>query len=242
MQSELPYKRVLLKFSGEALAGEKRFGIDADILDRITDEIIAAKALGVEFGVVIGGGNIFRGIQAEKWGIGRIKADQMGMLATVINALAMQEMLERKNQEVHHLSAIRMVEIAEPMILPRAIEYLEKGRIVLFSSGTGNPFFSTDSAAALRAAEIRADAIIKATKVDGVYDKDPIQFPDAKFYPSLDYQTIIEKQLKVMDLTAITMCRDNHIPMVVYNMNTSGDLKRILRGQKIGTMISGRKP
>jgi len=234
----LPYKRVLLKFSGEALAGEKRFGISHLVIDQISDEIIQAKALGTEIGIVIGGGNFFRGIEAGEGG-DRVKADQMGMLATVMNALAMQEMLQRKGQTVHHLSAIRMIEVAEPMIAARANEYLSDGKIVLFSAGTGNPFFSTDTAAALRAAEIKADAIIKATKVDGVYDKDPVKYPDALFFRDLNFQEVVEKQLKVMDLTAITLCRDNRIPIIVYNMKKPGNLDRILRGEKIGTLISG---
>lgn len=238
--SEAYYKRVLLKFSGEALAGEKRFFIDPSVLDQLCEEICSAKSLGIEIGIVIGGGNIFRGLSASQQGMDRVKADYMGMLATVINALAIQDALERKDLKVRVMSAIGMIEVAEPMIVRKANAYLENGEIVIFCAGTGRPFFSTDTGAALRAAEIKADAILKATKVDGVYDKDPEKNPDARFFNTLDYQTAIEKQLKVMDLTAITLCQDNDIPIIVYNMKKSGNLKRILMGERIGTIISRR--
>ena len=234
-----PYHRVLLKFSGEALSGEKGTGIDAAVIDQLTDEIVSASELGIELGLVIGGGNIFRGISASQRGMNRIKADYMGMLATVINALAVQDALESKGAKVMIMSAIQMIEVAEPMAVRKALEYLSNGQIVIFSAGTGRPFFSTDTAAALRAVEIQADAIVKATKVDGVYDRDPVTHPDAKFYRQLDYQTVVEKRLKVMDLTAITLCQDNHLPILVYNMKVPGNLRRLLLGEEVGTVISG---
>jgi len=234
-----PYHRVLLKFSGEALSGEKGSGIDAAVIDQLTDEIVSASELGIELGLVIGGGNIFRGISASQRGMNRIKADYMGMLATVINALAVQDALESKGAKVMIMSAIQMIEVAEPMAVRKALEYLSNGQIVIFSAGTGRPFFSTDTAAALRAVEIQADAIVKATKVDGVYDRDPVTHPDAKFYRQLDYQTVVEKRLKVMDLTAITLCQDNHLPILVYNMKVPGNLRRLLLGEEVGTVISG---
>jgi len=234
-----PYHRVLLKFSGEALSGEKGTGIDAAVIDQLTDEIVSASELGIELGLVIGGGNIFRGISASQRGMNRVKADYMGMLATVINALAVQDALESKGAKVTIMSAIQMIEVAEPMAVRKALEYLSNGQIVIFSAGTGRPFFSTDTAAALRAVEIQADAIVKATKVDGVYDRDPVTYPDAKFYRQLDYQTAVEKRLRVMDLTAITLCQDNHLPILVYNMKVPGNLRRLLLGEEVGTVISG---
>jgi len=239
--SKAKYHRVLLKFSGEALAGEKGTGIDPVILDQLCIEIVSAKDLGVELGIVIGGGNIFRGLSASQRGMDRVKADYMGMLATVINALAVQDALESKGLSVTVMSAIQMIEVAEPMVIRKAKEYLSNGQIVIFSAGTGRPFFSTDTAAALRAVEIHADVIIKATKVKGVFDKDPVKYSDAKFYSRLDYQTAVEKQLKVMDLTAITLCRDNQLPVLVYNMKVAGNLRRLLMGEEIGTIISGGK-
>jgi len=233
------YQRVLLKFSGEALAGHKGFGIDPTVLDEVCTEIQAAKELGIELGIVIGGGNIFRGLAASERGMDRVKADYMGMLATVINALAVQDALESRGLKVTVMSAIQMIDVAEPMIIRKADEYLKSGHIVIFSAGTGRPFFSTDTGAALRAVEIHADAIIKATKVDGVYDKDPVKYSDAVFYKTLDYQTVVENQLKVMDLTAITLCQDNKLPILVYNMNVKDNLCRLLTGEDIGTLISG---
>jgi len=237
--SRAKYQRVLLKFSGEALAGAKGFGIDPAVLSDVCTEIQAAKELGIELGLVIGGGNIFRGLAASERGMDRVKADYMGMLATVINALAIQDALESRGLKVTVMSAIQMMDVAEPMIIRKAEEYLKKGHIVIFSAGTGRPFFSTDTGAALRAVEIHANAIIKATKVDGVYDKDPVKHPDATMFKTLDYQTAVEKQLKVMDLTAITLCKDNNLPILVYNMNVKGNLHRLLTGEKIGTLISG---
>jgi len=233
------YQRVLLKFSVEALAGDKGFGIDPTVLDEVCTEIQAAKELGIELGIVIGGGNIFRGLAASERGMDRVKADYMGMLATVINALAVQDALESRGLKVTVMSAIQMIDVAEPMIIRKADEYLKSGHIVIFSAGTGRPFFSTDTGAALRAVEIHADAIIKATKVDGVYDKDPVKYSDAVFYKTLDYQTVVENQLKVMDLTAITLCQDNKLPILVYNMNVKDNLCRLLTGEDIGTLISG---
>jgi len=232
------YQRVLLKFSGEALAGAKGFGIDPAVLDDVCTEIQSAKDLGIELGIVIGGGNIFRGLAASERGMDRVKADYMGMLATVINALAVQDALESKGMKVTVMSAIQMIDVAEPMIIRKAEEYLENGQIVIFSAGTGRPFFSTDTGAALRAVEIHADAIIKATKVDGVYDKDPVKHSDAILFKTLNYQTVVENQLKVMDLTAITLCQDNKLPILVYNMNVKGNLRRLLTGEDIGTLIS----
>jgi len=233
-----PYKRVLLKFSGEALAGEEHIGLDPELINQIAAEIKSASELGVQIGLVFGGGNIFRGLSLAGQAMDRVRADYMGMLATVINALAMQDALEKLGLRVHVFSAIQMIEVAELMIVRDARQYLENGEIVIFSAGTGRPFFSTDSGAALRAVEMKADAIIKATKVDGVYDKDPEKYPDAKFFKQLDYQTAIEKRLKVMDLTAITLCQDNDLPIIVYNMKVPGNLRKVLTGENIGTIIT----
>ncbi|MCD6440444.1 MAG: UMP kinase [Candidatus Marinimicrobia bacterium] len=239
--SKVKYQRVLLKFSGEALAGTRASGIDLAMLNRLCDELAEVEVLGIQLGIVIGGGNIFRGLNASQQGMNRVKADYMGMLATVINALAVQDALETRGLKVTVMSAIQMLEVAEPMVIRKAVEYLSKGHIVIFSAGTGRPFFSTDTGAALRAVEIQADAIIKATKVDGVYDKDPVKFSDAQFYRHLDYQTAVEKKLQIMDLTAITLCQDNQLPILVYNMKTPGNLRRLLLGEEIGTIISGGK-
>jgi len=232
------YQRVLLKFSGEALSNAEA-PLDPAVLTYLVDEITTIQTLGVQIGIVLGGGNIFRGLSGSNQGISRVRGDHMGMLATVINALALQEVLESRGMKARTLSAIRMIEVAEPMLVRRANQYLANGEIVLFAAGTGNPFFSTDSGAALRASEIGAQLLIKATKVDGVYDKDPVRYPDAIFYARLDYQTVIEKRLKVMDLTALTICQDNHIPIVVYNMKQPGNLRRVILGEPVGTMISG---
>lgn len=237
--TQVKYQRVLLKFSGEALAGSKGFGIDPIILENVCREIQSAAALGIELGIVIGGGNIFRGLAASERGMNRVKADYMGMLATVINALAVQDKLESMGSQATVMSAIKMEDVAEPMIIRKAEDYLKNGHIVIFSAGTGRPFFSTDTGAALRAVEIHADAIIKATKVDGVYDKDPVKHTGAVFFKTLDYQTVVEKQLQVMDLTAITLCRDNNLPILVYNMNVKDNLRRLLTGEELGTIISG---
>lgn len=234
----IPYKRVILKFSGEALAGEKRTGFNPEMIQQIANEIKSVAGLGVQMGIVFGGGNIIRGLSATGQTMDRVKADYMGMLATVINALAMQDALEKLGLRAHVFSAIQMIEVAELMIIRNARKYLDRGEIVIFSGGTGRPFFSTDSGAALRAVEIQANAIIKATKVDGVYDKDPEKYADARFFEKLDYQTAVEKRLKVMDLTAITICQDNDLPIIVYNMKVPGNLRKVLTGAKVGTLIT----
>lgn len=234
----LKYKRILLKLSGESLMGSQSFGIDSDVLERIAEEIQKVIKLGVHVGMVIGGGNIYRGLSAHKQGINRVTGDQMGMLATVINALAIQNSLEKHGIYTRVQSAIKMDEIAEPFILRRALRHLEKGRVVIFSSGTGSPYFTTDTAAALRAIEIRADIIIKGTRVDGVYDCDPEKFKKAKLFKKLSYQDVLEKDLRVMDLTAITLCQENRLPIKVFNMNIRGDLAKLVSGENIGTLIS----
>lgn len=240
MPNPINIKRILIKFSGEVLAGDNHFGIDQKMVDKVAEEIIALKKYNLEIGLVFGGGNIFRGLNAsQENNTDRVKGDYMGMLATVINALAVQESLVRKGTKTRVMSAISMPEIAEPMIIREADEYLKNDDIVIFCAGTGRPFFSTDTAAALRAAEIGADLLIKGTKVDGVYDKDPVKYSDAKFYSTLDYHTAIEKKLKVMDTTAFSLCQDNKIPIVICNMTKSGTVERVISGEKIGTLISG---
>ncbi|MBN2279381.1 MAG: UMP kinase [Candidatus Marinimicrobia bacterium] len=234
------YKRILIKFSGEVLAGEKLSGIDPKMVDQVAEEIFSLQKYKKEIALVFGGGNIFRGLSAsEKDNTDRVTGDYMGMLATVINALAVQESLSRKGVKARVMSAIHMPEIAEPMIIRNADKFLHDGEIVIFSAGTGRPFFSTDTGAALRAAEIKADLLIKGTKVDGVYDKDPIRYPDAIFYPTLDYQTCIEKQLKVMDTTAFSLCQNNNIPIVICNMTVAGNIEKVIAGKNIGTLIVG---
>jgi len=234
------FKRILIKFSGEVLAGENRFGIDPKMVDKVTDEILSLQKFNKEIALVFGGGNIFRGLNSsEEHNTDRIKGDYMGMLATVINALAVQESLSRKGAKVRVMSAISMPEVAEPMIVRDADKFLSDGEIVIFSAGVGRPFFSTDTGAALRAAEINADLLIKGTKVDGVYDKDPMKFDDAKFYNTLDYQTCIEKQLKVMDTTAFSLCQNNNIPLIICNMTIAGNVEKVISGKKIGTLITG---
>lgn len=235
------FKRVVLKFSGEVLAGDKEFGISADVVKSIAAEISDAKATGVEIGLVIGGGNIFRGLNAEDSGIDRATGDQMGMLATIINSLAMQDALERANVETRVLTAIKMDEIAEPYIRRRAVRHLEKGRLTLFSAGTGSPYFTTDTAAALRAVEIGADILIKGTKVDGIFDRDPENDDSANLIEHLTYMDILEKNLRVMDSTAISLCMENNLPIAVYNMKKPGNLVRLLTGEKIGTTVSGER-
>ncbi len=235
-------KRILIKFSGEVLAGETHFGIDPKMVDKVTDEIISLKKYNSEIALVFGGGNIFRGLNASKENnINRVKGDYMGMLATVINAIAVQESLERKGINARVMSAINMPDVAEPMIIRDADKFLSNDEIVIFSAGTGRPFFSTDTGAALRAAEIDADLLIKGTKVDGVYDKDPVKHSDAKFFRQLTYHTAIEKQLRVMDTTAFSLCQDNNIPIVICNMTKPGNIEKVISGEKIGTLISGGK-
>jgi uridylate kinase len=234
---ELAYRRVLLKLSGEALAGERGFGIDFGVVDRLTDEIRSVHAMGVALGLVIGGGNIMRGAVASQEGMDRVSADYMGMLATVINALALQDILERKQVETRVMTAIRMEELAEPYIRRRAQRHLEKGRAVLFAGGTGNPYFSTDTAAVLRALEIEADLLIKATSVDGVYEADPKKQPDAKFIPELTFHDAIVRGLEVMDGNAFGLCKDNKLPIVVMNVNQTGAIAKVLGGERVGTIV-----
>ena len=240
MEVVLKYKRVLLKLSGEAFAGDKGYGIDPSFLEYISYEIRELYDLGVELAVVIGGGNIFRGFQGEEIGIDRATADYMGMLATVINALALQSALENRAKiPTRVLSAIEMRQVAEPYIRRRAIRHLEKGRVVIFAGGTGNPFFSTDTAAALRAAEIGAEVLIKATKVGGIYDKDPEKYPDAVLIREISYLEVINKGLRVMDHTALTLCKENGIPVIVLNVKEKGNLKRAVLGEEVGSIVRG---
>ena len=218
--------------------GNQSFGLDSDVLEKIADEVYSVTMLGIETGIVIGGGNIYRGLSAHKQGIDRVTGDQMGMLATVINSLAMQNALEKKGIYTRVQSAIKMDEIAEPLILRRAVRHLEKKRVVIFSSGTGSPYFTTDTAAALRAIEIKADVIIKGTRVDGVYDSDPEKNKKAKMFKKLSYLEVLDKELRVMDLTAITLCQENNLPIKVFNMNVKGNLRKLVTGENIGTLIS----
>jgi len=233
------YKRVLLKLSGEALMGEQGLGIDPKIVENIASEIKEVNGMGVEMGIVIGGGNIFRGLSASARGMDRVSADYMGMLATVINAMALQDFLERTDVFTRVLTAINMEEVAEPFIRRRAIRHLEKGRVVIFAAGTGNPYFTTDTAASLRAVEIEADVILKGTKVDGVYDSDPNLNADAKMFDELSYLEVVKRRLQVMDTTAVTLCMDNKLPIVVFNITKPGYLKRVIQGEKLGTKIFG---
>jgi len=232
------YRRILLKISGEILAGEQGYGIEPAVLDNLADEIAAVVALGVEVAIVIGGGNIFRGIAASATGMERASADYMGMLATVLNALALQNTLERRGVSTRVQSAIEMRQLAEGYIRRRAIRHLEKKRVVIFAGGTGNPYFSTDTAAALRAMEIGAQVIMKGTKVDGIYEADPMTHPKAKMFGELAFLAILNKNLKVMDSTAITLCMDNNLPLIVFNLKESGNLKRVVQGDKIGTLVT----
>ena len=231
------YSRVLLKLSGEALMGPQGFGIDPEIVSNIAGEIKDIHALGVEVGIVIGGGNIFRGLAASAKGFDRVSADHMGMLGTVINALALQDALEQLEVHTRVQSAIEMRQVAEMFIRRRAIRHLEKGRVVIFAAGTGNPYFSTDTTAALRAMEIKAKVILKATKVDGIYDADPVKVKDAKLFPEISYIDVLTQGLKVMDTTAISLCMDNKVPIVVFNMRTKGNIKRVIMGEKIGSRV-----
>ncbi len=237
--SQLRYKRVLLKLSGEAFAGESDGGIDPETIRAIAEEVAQVYQSGVQVGVVIGGGNIIRGAQLSKVGFDRVSADQMGMLATVINCLAMQDALEKLGIFTRVMSAIKMSSIAEFYIRRRAVRHLEKGRITLFAAGTGNPYFTTDSAATLRAIETNCDIIMKATNVDGIYDKDPNKHKDAVRYETITYTEAINRQLKVMDTSAFALCRENNIPILVFNMNVPGNLVKAARGEKIGTLVNG---
>lgn len=233
------YKRVLLKLSGEALMGDRAYGIDSETVANMASEIKEVAKLGVEVAVVIGGGNIFRGVEASVKGIERASADYMGMLATVINALALQNSLEKLGIPTRVQSAIEMRELAEPYIRRRAIRHLEKGRVVIFAAGTGNPYFTTDTAAALRAMEIGAEVILKATKVDGVYSSDPVKDPKAVKYDTISYIDVLKKGLAVMDSTAISLCMDNNLPIIVFNVRQKGNIKKILSGMRIGTLVGG---
>ena len=231
------YKRILLKLSGEALAGGAAFGIHAERVKELAAEVAAVAAAGVQIGLVVGGGNIFRGIPAAAQKMDRVTADHMGMLATVINALSLQDALEQIGVHTRVMSAIEMHEVAEPYIRRRALRHLEKGRVCVFAGGTSNPYFSTDTAATLRALEIRAEVIAKATRVNGVYDKDPLRFPDAVMYREVSYLEVLSKSLAVMDATSIAMCRDNQLPIIVFNLNASGNIMRMSMGEPIGTLI-----
>ncbi|HEX6994285.1 MAG TPA: UMP kinase [Gammaproteobacteria bacterium] len=241
-EGEPAYRRILLKLSGEALLGKQQYGIDPDVISRIATEVAEVARLGVEVGLVIGGGNIFRGAGLAEAGMDRVTADHMGMLATIINALALQDALERRGVTARTMSALQVHEVCEDYIRRRAIRHLEKGRIVIFAAGTGNPFFTTDTAASLRAIEIGADVLIKATKVDGVYSADPMKDPTAVRYRSLSYDQVLSDKLRVMDATAIVMCRDNDLPLVVFNLNNPGDLVRLVRGHPVGTAVGNRLP
>ena len=231
------YRRVLLKLSGEALMGGQSFGIDRNVAAQIAREVGEIQALGVELAIVIGGGNIFRGVAASAVGMDRAQADYMGMLATVINALALQDALEQEGVVTRVLSAIEMRSVAEPFIRRRAIRHIEKGRVVVFAAGTGNPYFTTDTAAALRAMEIKAEVILKATKVDGIYSADPMIDPSATKFDTLSYLEVLDRRLKVMDATAISLCMDNKLPIVVFNLRTHGNMKRVILGEAIGTTV-----
>jgi uridylate kinase len=232
------YKRVLLKLSGESLSGENRFGIDSNILDYLSTEIAKVHKLGVEVGIVIGGGNIYRGLSAKAQGIDSVTGDYMGMLSTIINALALQNSLEKHGIFTRLLSAIDINKIAEPFIRRRAIRHIEKKRIVIFGGGTGNPYFTTDTAASLRALEIEADVILKGTRVDGVFDSDPEKNSHAKMYNKITYKEAISKQLKIMDMTAFALCHENKIPIIVFNMNVKDNFKKVVLGKNVGTVVS----
>jgi uridylate kinase len=236
--AEVKYRRVLLKISGEALAGESKFGFDFETMERIAGELQQVVQLGIGVGLVIGGGNIIRGQQMAKLGMDRVTGDYMGMLGTVINAMAVQDILERRGIDTRVMTAIRMEEIAEPYIRRRALRHFEKGRVCIFAAGTGNPYFSTDTAAVLRAIQIKAEVIVKATGVDGIYSADPRTNPDARFYESISYRDMIGDELKVMDQTAITLCKENSLPLIVLNIHTPGAIASALRGERIGTLVS----
>lgn len=242
MEQTLKYKRILLKLSGEALSGDKKSDkvIDANILEQYANEIKAVKDLGVEVAIVIGGGNIFRGAELEKTGLDRAQGDYMGMLATVINGMAIQSALEKLKIYTRLLSAIKMEQICEPMIRRRAIRHLEKGRVVIFGAGTGNPYFTTDSAASLRAIEIKADVVLKGTRVDGIYTADPEKHPNAERYENISFDEVINQQLKVMDTAAFALCRENNLPIIVFDMNKPGNLMRLVKGEPVGTLVSSQ--
>ena len=234
----MKYKRILLKLSGEALMGDKQYGIDAERLGQYVDEILRVKESGIEIAIVIGGGNIFRGVQGESVGIDRVQGDYMGMLATVINAMALQSALEKKGMYTRLMSGINIDEVCEPFIKRRAVRHLEKGRIVIFGAGIGNPYFTTDSTASLRAIEIGADVVLKGTRVDGVYTADPEKNPEAEKFSKITFQEVYEKGLKIMDMTAFTLCHENKLPIIVFDMNLPGNLNRIVTSEEqVGTLI-----
>lgn len=237
-KSKNKYKRILLKLSGEAFMGDQNYGIDPKVIERIAGEVKEVVQMGVEVALVIGGGNIFRGISGASSGMDRASADYMGMLATVMNSLALQDHLEKAGIYTRVMAALRMEAVAEPYIRRRAIRHLEKGRVVIFAAGTGNPYFTTDTAASLRAMEIEADAVLKATRVDGVYNKDPLKHKDATKFGHLTYLDVLQKGLQVMDATAISLCMDHHLPIVVFDMNRPGNIKRVVAGESIGTIVS----
>lgn len=234
----LKYNRILLKLSGEALAGTKGFGIDPPVVDLMTDEILAVHEMGVSLGVVIGGGNIVRGSIASKQGMDRVQADYMGMLATIINALAVQDLLEKKGVEVRVMTAIRMDEVAEPYIRRRAMRHMELGRVVLFAGGTGNPYFSTDTAAVLRAIEMDSDVVIKGTKVRGVFTADPTTDPTAEFIPTISFSEVVQRELGVMDAPAVSLCKENGLPIIVLDLHEPGAVQAAVRGERVGTLVS----
>lgn len=234
----MKYKRILLKLSGESLMGDEQYGIDPKRLKQYTDEIMTIKEMGIEIAIVIGGGNIFRGVQAEGSGIERVQGDYMGMLATVINGMALQSALESAGLYTRLMSGIKMEQVCEPFIRRRAIRHLEKGRIVIFGAGIGNPYFTTDSTASLRAIEIQADVVLKGTRVDGVYTADPEKDPDATRYSELSFQEAYEKNLNIMDMTAFTLCQENNLPIIVFDMNKPGNLKDLMLGESAGTLIT----
>ena len=236
--SEPIYQRVLLKLSGEALMGDQGFGISPEMLKYVANEVKEVCDLGVQIAIVVGGGNIFRGVAASSFGMERTPADHMGMLATVLNSLALQDALEKMDIQTRIQTAISMHEVAEPYIRRRAVRHLEKGRVVIFAAGTGNPYFTTDTAAVLRAQEVHADVLFKATKDDGVYDSDPVKNKDAKFEKNISYMTVLEKQLKVMDMTAISLAMDNKLPLIVFNLKTAGNIKKVVCGEDVGTRIN----
>ena len=232
------YKRILLKLSGESLMGDREYGIDAHVLRQYADEIAPVLELGVQVGIVIGGGNIYRGIENSSDGVDKVTGDHMGMLATVINALALQSACEHRGLQTRCMTAIDMEKIAEPFIRRRAVRHLEKGRLIIFAAGTGNPYFTTDTAAVLRAIEIDANAILKGTRVDGVYDSDPETNAAAKHFPQISYADVLRLNLRVMDLTAITLSKENKLPMIIFNMNTPGNLRRVVCGEPVGSLVS----
>jgi uridylate kinase len=232
------YKRVVLKLSGEALAAGRGFGVDVTRVHQIAAEVAEVSALGVEVAIVVGGGNFFRGVAEQAQHMDRVSADNMGMLATVINSLAVQDAIEKQGLHCRVMSAIAMHQVCEPYIRRRAVRHLEKGRVIIFAAGTGNPYFSTDTAASLRAMEIKADVLLKATKVEGIYDADPVIYKDAVKFEEITYMEILRLGLKVMDMTAVSLCKDNNMPMIIFNMNQPGNIKRVISGEKVGSLVT----